>query len=61
MSDQKECSCGEGMKARIFFVDEFQIRAFECPKCGKIFLEPDDVTRYAEYKKGINVAERVVC
>jgi hypothetical protein len=61
MTDEEKCSCGEESKPKIFYVDEFQIRGSECPKCGKVYLNGDDVARYAEYKKGINVAERVVC
>ena len=61
MEEEKKCSCGEDTEAKIFFVDEFQIRGFECKKCGKTFLNDEDVARYAEHRKGINVAERVVC
>jgi predicted RNA-binding Zn-ribbon protein involved in translation (DUF1610 family) len=61
MSNEEKCSCGEELKPKIFYVDEFQIRGSECPKCGKVYLNGDDVARYAEYRKGINIAERVVC
>ena len=61
MTENEKCTCGEKIMPKIFYVDEFQIRGYECQKCGKTFLNSDDVTRYAEYKKGINVAERVVC
>ncbi len=61
MAENEKCSCGEKTTPKILFVDEFQIRGYECPKCGKTFLNGEDVARYAEYRKGINVAERVVC
>lgn len=61
MTENEKCSCGGDTVSKIFFVDEFQIRGYECSKCGKTRLNGDDVARYAEYKKGINVAERVVC
>ncbi len=61
MPDNEKCSCGEEYIPKIFFVDEFQIRGYECKKCGKTRLNGEDVARYAEYRKGINVAERVVC
>jgi hypothetical protein len=61
MTDEEKCSCGEESKPKIFYVNEFQIRGSECPTCGKVCLNDDDVARYAEYRKGINVAERVVC
>lgn len=61
MAENEKCSCGEECTPKIFFVDEFQIRGFECKKCGKTMLNGEDVARYAEYRKGINVAERVVC
>ena len=61
MPNDDKCSCGEEYTPKIFFVDEFQIRGFECKKCGKTHLNGEDVARYAEYRKGINVAERVVC
>jgi hypothetical protein len=61
MVEEEKCSCGEDATPKIFYVGEFQIRGSECKKCGKTFLNGDDVKRYAEYRKGINVAERVVC
>ena len=61
MAANRECSCGGDNVPKIFYVDEFQIRGYECPQCGKTCLNSEDVKRYAEYKKGINVAERVVC
>ena len=61
MEEIKKCSCGEDTEAKIFYVDEFQIRGYECLKCAKTYLNGEDVARYAEYRKGINVAERVVC
>ena len=61
MTANKKCSCGGDTVPKILYVDEFQIRGHECPKCGKTCLNGEDVTRYAEHKKGIDVAERVVC
>jgi hypothetical protein len=61
LTENEKCSCGGENTLKIFYVDEFQIRGFECKKCGKTSLNGEDVARYAEYRKGINVAERVVC
>ena len=61
MTDEEKCTCGGDQEAKIFLVDEFQIRGYECRKCGKTCLNGEDVARYAEYRKGLNVAERVVC
>lgn len=61
MTDDEKCGCGGDREAKIFFVDEFQIRGYVCKKCGKTHLNGEDVARYAEYRKGLNVAERVVC
>jgi hypothetical protein len=61
MTNNDNCSCGEKFTPKIFYVDEFQIRGYECLKCGKTCLNGEDVARYAEYRKGINIAERVVC
>jgi hypothetical protein len=61
MTDEETCGCGGDSEAKIFLVGEFQIRGYECRKCGKTYLNGEDVARYAEYRKGLNVAERVVC
>ncbi|UCE74776.1 MAG: hypothetical protein JSV56_03490 [Methanomassiliicoccales archaeon] len=61
MADEIKCSCGCELNPKIFYVDEFQIRGSECPKCGKTYLNGEDVARYAENRKGINVSDRVVC
>lgn len=61
MTDDDKCACGGDREPKIFSVDEFQIRGYECPKCGKTCLNGEDVARYADYRKGLNVAERVVC
>jgi hypothetical protein len=60
MTDEEKCSCGEESKPRLFYVDEFQIRGSECPKCGKVYLNGDDVARYAEYRKEINCLLTIV-
>lgn len=61
MTEKEKCPCGEEYTSKIFYVDEFQIRGYECKKCNKTYLNGEDLARYAEYRKGINVAERVVC
>ncbi len=61
MAEDEKCSCGGESTPKIFHVDEFQIRGYECKKCGRICLNGEDVVRYAEHRKGVNVAERVVC